>query len=387
MPKPNLKPNLLVIFFIFLFLIIPFFVGAATLYLMPQSQTVYQNDTFIAEVHLNTEDQEINVAQIELTFPKDLLEVVDLGKGNSILTLWISEPFYSNKNGLIQFQGGVPGGFKGKGFIGKIFFKAKNTGIAKIDFSADSQVLLHDGKGTPAELSFLEGNYGVIEKPENLPIISSRSHPDQNKWYKSNTLHLHWDLIEAAFYSYLLSKDPLAEPDEIPDIPEGELIWMGDMEYPDLENGIYYFSIRQKLPGEDWSPKISFRVMIDVTPPEKFEPEIGQDPSVFEGKYFLSFYTTDKTSGIEYFEVKEGKRDFKRAKSPYLLEDQSLRNKILVKAIDKSGNEKIAEIVPPYKITWENIIILVLILVGIIVIWWIVRKIKKSKKAKSKNYF
>jgi len=363
---------------------------AAVLYLMPQSQTIYQGDTFIVEVRINTDEEEINAVQIHLMFPPYLLEPVDIIKGNSILTLWAEEP--KIQQGKISFVGGIPQGFKGEGSLIKISFSGKEIGKEDIAFGEDSKVLLNDGKGTPAKLSFREGSYEITEKPKELPVISSGTHPDQNKWYKFTTLHLHWDLIEGAEYSYLLGRDPISEPDETPDRPKGELIWMGDMEY-DLEkegDGIYYFSLRQKLSGRDWSKDISrFRVIIDTAPPEEFEPQIGQDPTVFGGKYFLSFAAQDKTSGVDRYEVAETPRilsrfikneKWKTAESPYLLEDQQLRSKISVKAIDKAGNEIIAEMVPSYKINWKDIVISLLILTGIGVIWWIIKKKVESRK-------
>ena len=383
------KQDSLVIFFIFLFLITPFFAKAATLYLMPPSQTIYQGSSFIIEVRLDSESEEINTVEGNLNFPPELLEIVDFSKGGSILSFWAKEPFL--ERGEISFLGGIPGGFRGEGSILKINFLAKEIGKADILFTGDSKVLLNDGKGTSAKLNFLEGNYEIIKKPETLPVISSRTHPDQNKWYKGNTLHLHWDLIDGAEYSFILSQDPLTEPDEIPDKPEGELIWMGDMEYPDLEDGIYYFHLKQKLPAEDWSQKITFRAMIDATPPEDFKPEIGRDPAIFEGKYFLSFATTDKTSGIDYFEILEADRrgfirgttrkaERKIGKSPYVLEDQSLQSIIKVKAVDKAGNERISEIIPPAKpLPYWMILITIICLV---VISWIVFKIIRHGRDK-----
>ena len=375
--------KLIIIFLFSIFYFLFFDVAwAATLYLLPQYQSVYQNDSFLVELRLDSENEEINTAEINFKIPSNSLEVLDFNKGGSIFNFWAVEP--ESKEDSISFTGGIPGGFKGDGLILKINFLAKDVGKAEILFQEDSKVLLNDGKGTPAKLSFLEGNYEIVRKPEGLPLISSPTHPDQNKWCKGNTLHLHWDLIDGAEYSFILSQDSLAEPDEIPDKPEGELIWMGDMEYPNLEDGIYYFSLKQKLPGKNWSKKITFRVMIDATPPEEFKPEIGQDPSIFEGKYFLSFATTDKTSGIDYYEVKEapkeilrlptgqGKRDWKRAESPYLLEDQYLKSKISVKAVDKAGNERISEIIPPAKPFpfW----IIPVIIVGLVIIGWITKK-------------
>ncbi len=367
---------------------IPIGVKAATLYLMPQSQSVYQGDSFVVEVRLNTEDEEINTAMISLEVT-DFLEVVDFSEGDSILTLWPKKAALQENE--ISLTGGTPQGFSGDGLILRITFKAKileqqETKKAEISFKEDSKILLNDGKGTEANLVFLGGNYEIIKKSDSLPQISSRTHPDQDKWSNNPNFHLHWDLVEGAEYSYLLSRDPLATSDEMPNKPEGELLWLGDMKYENLEDGIYYFHLREKREAEQkWGNKVSFRGMIDTQPPEEFKPKIGQDPSLFEEKYFLSFATKDSGSGIDHYEILEardgGEEVWKIEESPYLLENQTLQSIIRVKAIDKAGNERIAEIVPslPEKLIslpgWK----IILVLAGIGIVWWILRIIREKR--------
>lgn len=361
---------------IFTFLFLPSTIFSTTLYLVPENQIVYRGDSFIVEVRIDTESEEINAAGVGLTFPANLLEVIDFSKGNSILGLWPQEP--QIQEGTIIFLGGTPGGFEGEGLLAKIIFLGKEIGKSKISFKENSQILLNNGKGTPTKLNFSEGNYEIIKKPENLPVISSDSHPDQNKWYNTTTLQLYWDLAEGAEYSYLLSYSPLAEPDEIPDRPEGELMWIGAIAYKELEKDeIYYFTLKQKLPGEDWSETAYYRAMIDKTSPEPFELKIGQDTSIFEGKYFLSFSTKDEMSGIDYYEVKEGKKDWERVMSPYLLKEQSLGQKITIRVYDKAGNYQESEIKPPLKMAWQDWLYIFLILVGIGLIWWLLKRTKK----------
>ncbi len=110
----------------------------------------------------------------------------------------------------------------------------------------------------------------------------------------------------------------------------------------------------------------------DKIPPEVFEVEVHQDTLIFEGKYFITFSTTDKQTGLSHFEVKEEERDWKQEESPYLLADQSLQSIIKVKAVDMAGNERIAEYVPeiPKKAFFWWIIVVVLIsVIAIICIW------------------
>jgi hypothetical protein len=75
--------------------------------------------------------------------------------------------------------------------------------------------------------------------------------------------------------------------------------------------------------------------------PEAFTPVLGRDSTLFDGKWFLSFATQDKKSGIDHYEIKEGYLGkFVVATSPYVLKDQSLGSKITVVAYDKVGNER-----------------------------------------------
>lgn len=97
----------------------------------------------------------------------------------------------------------------------------------------------------------------------------------------------------------------------------------------------------------------------DEIPPEPFSIIVHKDDYAFSGKYFISFNTSDKQTGIDQYQVMEepltkfwsfewGRADapWVTTRSPYVLEDQSLNSTIRVKAIDKAGNEYIATLIP-----------------------------------------
>ena len=98
------------------------------------------------------------------------------------------------------------------------------------------------------------------------------------------------------------------------------------------------------LPSKDeWQPLLEQ----DNTPPESFELMVDKNNYIFEGDYFVSFFTTDTESGVDYYEIREGEVGlFARANSPYKLKDQSLRSVIEVKAVDKAGNERLISMSP-----------------------------------------
>lgn len=122
----------------------------------------------------------------------------------------------------------------------------------------------------------------------------------------------------------------------------------------------------------------------DTALPEVFEPIVANDPVIFNGKYFLVFTTQDKGSGISHYEVREGDGPFIVAESPYLLQNQSLDEEITVKAVDKSGNEKLVTLSSPRLHVWyKDYIIYVIIIIAIIMaIAYLVWKTLAARRSK-----
>lgn len=113
----------------------------------------------------------------------------------------------------------------------------------------------------------------------------------------------------------------------------------------------------------------------DKTGPENLIVQLGRDASIFDGRYFISFFAQDKETGIDHYEVKEGEKDFAYSESPYILNDQQLKSKVFVKAIDKAGNATIVEFktkVSFYAQPWFAILVTLLLVAGII--WKLKRK-------------
>ena len=158
--------------FVLLFLLaLPWSASAATLYLDPDSGEYGPGDTFIARVRLHT-DECVNAASVEVKYPANLLKAVDFSRGSSILSLWVGEPKLDTEHGSVSFSGGIPGGYCGRvagdpvisNILGKIVFTVQDAGSgeANIDFAPSSSVLLHDGQGTPAELSMQGAHLSLV---------------------------------------------------------------------------------------------------------------------------------------------------------------------------------------------------------------------------------
>ena len=128
--------------------------------------------------------------------------------------------------------------------------------------------------------------------------------------------------------------------------------------------------------------------LTDTELPEDFNPTVESDPNIFDGKYFLVFATQDKASGIDRYEIKEGRQKimtfFSRwgvAESPYVLRDQKLRSFIFVKAVDRAGNMRIEKISPQNLLSWyENYENWIIIIAVVLVVLLATKKLWRKKR-------
>lgn len=147
---------------------------AASLSLLPSPSTVSVGNIVSVKVYVNTESKYINNADATIQFPTDIVDVLSVTKNSSIFTLWVEEPNFSNSNGTITFNGGLPNpGYNGgSGYIATITFKAKKQGTASIIFT-DGAVRANDGLGTDI-LSSKNGGIIQITAPVVTPVVNPK---------------------------------------------------------------------------------------------------------------------------------------------------------------------------------------------------------------------
>lgn len=146
---------------------------AATIYLDPEGGEYHPGDTFVVNVRLDANGECVNVVSGDIAYPKDLLRASALSQGESILTLWTEAPRINSAEGRITFVGGVPGGYCGRiagdpgyaNIIGKMIFtipaETKPGILPSIIILPSSEVLLADGRGTPAPLLIKNATFTV----------------------------------------------------------------------------------------------------------------------------------------------------------------------------------------------------------------------------------
>jgi hypothetical protein len=338
----------------------------ASLYFSPSSGAYTVGNTFLVQVKVNSGGVAINAADGTIIFDPDKLEVVRISKEDSIFTLWVQEPTFSNSLGTINFAGGKPSpGFIGAaGTIFNIYFRGKTSGSTNLTFASGS-VLADDGKGTNILGSFGSGVYNLTAKgietippeeiapqptggPPKAPIVSSPDCPDENRWCSNSSPRLEWKLPQdVTAVSYAIDKNSTTNPKEIFEP-------ISSTSFHNLEDGIWYFHINFKN-QYGWGALTHRKLMIDTKPPLPFEIEVKmEDPT--DPQPVLFFETTDELSGIEYYELTIGQGEPFQVrgitkKNPLKLPPQAPgKHLVVVRAFDKAGNftdaKKEIEILP-----------------------------------------
>src|SRR4030042_2797976 len=111
----------------------------------------------------------------------------------------------------------------------------------------------------------------------------------------------------------------------------------------------------------DFSTVEKSNVPVDTEPPEVFAPYVTRDKNLEEGKWVVIVSAQDKGNGINHYEIFESGKRYEKEKiagdksigwktagnlAAYVLEDQKLESYIYVKAADKAGKTRVAEMIP-----------------------------------------
>jgi hypothetical protein len=345
---------------------------AATLFITPTSASYAVGQTFSEVVKVSSSDKQINAISASISYPKDLLSLISISKSNSIIKIWADEPSFSNTTGTLSFEGIVPNpGFQGESGVAlTLTFKVKAVGSGVVAFSSAS-VLANDGNGTnvldstsPAKFS---SDGGDIKSPGTDVVLKetlaskakiiSTTHPDQSAWYNDTNPEFSWVIPQGATAVFAsLNKEISSAPTKA---------YSSDVtskSYTDVADGIWYFNLQFKTSAGIISTN-HFKVQIDTVPPEAMRISFPHSNQSFDPRPLVRFSTTDRLSGISYYQIKIKNQDYYKidkstAASPLALPPQDLgKGSLLVQAFDNAGNvttataDFIVEALNPPKIT------------------------------------
>ncbi len=270
-------------------------VSAATLYLSPTTAELNRGDSVKLSLRLDVDQDECVNAIDGIIRYSENIEPIDISRGASIMSIWVEEPVIDRVNRTITFAGGIP-----NGYCGRIVGDPRLTNnIVDLIFQSPGFVIGGGARGTSTDTASVE--------------IAPETQVYLNDGFGTRTT--------VTGYGATLALTNVA--------------------------------------GQGAATPWTDQVTADEQPPEEFSIELVRSENAFSNRWFITFNTTDKQSGIDHYEVmEEPLADFwdfrwgavdapwEDARSPYVLKDQSLNSTIRVRAIDKAGNEYLATLVP-----------------------------------------
>lgn len=347
--------------FIFCVVLAPRAAEAASLYFSPSSGTYQTGRNFTVNINVQS-SVALNAASGVITFPNNKLEVIGISKAASIFNLWVQEPSFSNRDNNIHFEGIVLNpGFTGTGKLIGVTFRAKSAGTADLAFSNGS-VLANDGLGTnilsdmgSAEFALSQGAISAPETtvaPTDLSLkpfikhyvvgadgewIFSNDSDTEKEWINNRASKLIWAIPPGVTgISILLNDRPTSNPG-----PKSDG-YFDNKVYDNLSDGVYYLHIRF-ISASGAGQILHYKFSIDATPPEPFKIALPDGEVTANPTPRIRFETTDKTSGIDRYEIKIDNGEWFNAATLKVASYELSKlgpgeHKILVRAYDKAGN-------------------------------------------------
>jgi hypothetical protein len=312
--------------------------SAATLYFYPQNISLVPGEEALIDIRLNT-DETVNAVELEGVVSGVVATLRGIDNAGSDLSIFVEKPNVKGKSGF-RLVGGAPAGLSGELVLARLAVRGELPGKSTLSFTPDkTRVLLADGTGNSAAVEFMSAAISIVPRSKDYLIISSESHPDQNQWYAANTAQLRFSFDPAAAYSYVVTRNPLEDPDAVADKPEGSAVWDGGVKLGDLPEGVSYFAVR-KIGSNSVS---RYRMMTDVTDPAWVEVRRNDGTIETEGRPFLSFLAQDDYSGVEHYEMRINGGEPVTVNSPQPLPDEY--TVLSIRAYDRAGNY-IEEFIP-----------------------------------------
>jgi hypothetical protein len=329
-------------------LFLPHYLFAQSISITPNSANQPVGKSFTLRVAVSSPNQAVNAFAGTVSFPKDKLQVVSLSKTDSIVSVWVADPIFSNEEGLVSFEGVAlnPGFIGVSGKILSINFKSIARGDATVTVT-NASVLANDGTGTnvlngisPSMIT-IGGDTASTLVPKKVTVdqvkISSITHPDERKWYPTGSAKFSWIPPLGATKSFVsLDRDVSAQPKKIYDSV------LSVKEIAGIEDGTWYFHLA--LGTKDSKGSVStYRINVDTVAPSSFSVKEIPRKDTANPKVQFAFSATDETSGIDKYDISIDSGSVVGWRDPGdgVFETEALspgRHTLSVKAYDEAGN-------------------------------------------------
>lgn len=306
-------------------LALPFTVRAddALLYLAPPSAVITIGETFTISVMIDTGGDTINAAEGAVAIPTDDLEVVSINTNTSIFESWLTQPQLEGDQ--IRFSGATgQAGYNGdSGTIMSLTLRALRNTNSQVWFSQGAAVLAADGQASNILSQLRSGTYSLTSREvvpalssvtqtdgggeaasvggetnasEGKNIISSITHPNEDKWYATGTARLRWNINDSITgVRTALTSEPDSKPTKVYNTPISQIT------LEDLDEGTSYFHLQLRDDG-GWDTIYHFAINVDSEDPHSLKvKEVTRDDET-DPEVAFTVQATDDLSGIDHYE-------------------------------------------------------------------------------------
>lgn len=308
--------KLAAVFFIFLFsfscnVSILF---AADISISTSKIQITEGETVSASIYINTAGVAINNADGTIAFPTDLLSAESVSSAGSIFSIWVQQPTFSNTNGIVSFNGGVPNpGYTGsRGLVFTTVFRAKKSGVATLSFPSVT-LYANDGLGTDVTSAKTGATITIATKVipsvpipittpvattitavPAIPIVTSKEMSDPESWYRTTDATFNWQLPSGiTSVGASVGENATTTPSIVysPAVSSKTL--------PKITDGTWFLHVRFKN-SIGWGPTLHRKIKVDTAAPTDLEvtTTVTEDDRIS-----LAFNAIDTTSGINYYQV------------------------------------------------------------------------------------
>lgn len=159
---------------------------------MPMKNEYKIGELFSMPLEIHGLQTSINTVQVDLKYPPELLEVVEVLTLESFAEIFIQKEV-RNDLGIARISGGLPnpGYTKESGLFAKVLFLTRNPGIGQVEILPTSMVLANDGKATNVLAEFKSTTFQISEER-----LSKAEEDFQNDFLQRNVLGVKSDKME-----------------------------------------------------------------------------------------------------------------------------------------------------------------------------------------------
>ncbi|MBM5790077.1 hypothetical protein FJZ23_03265, partial [Candidatus Parcubacteria bacterium] len=292
--------------------------GAATMAFDQTALTLTAGQTADIVIAIDPRGEDLDTVRSVLTFDPAVLHVESMTKIGAFNRNTPGN-YIDNKNGSVSWGAfTLEGPINTPGPFLRVTLLAKQEGKTQLKLTNASK-LISDGEekmsaGKLGSLAVTVEKEAQADPGLSMIAVTSASHPDSSLWYSNGTVEVNWterkgsSEVEKYVYAFDQSSDtdptvkaaPTTTTHVVKDVPDG----------------VHYFHIKGIQKDGKITKTVHRRIQVDTTHPNPVAVTVSEDQLIEGESLWLTFATTDETSGVEHYKLSINTSEFLPQESP-----------------------------------------------------------------------